>query len=360
VARLVDELEETLPPSPHREATLAALREAYRPGESISGAFARFLSSLLPGLVVLDPADLPLKRLMAPVLERELREGSPSSRCSAAVAPRLLAAGYHQQVPVRDGFLNLFAVVEGERRALGLREQQVEVRGLGRLLSTDEALRMLADDPVGWSPGVLLRPLAQDAMLPTAVYVGGPAEIAYHAQIGPSYEHFGVPRPALLPRPSLSLVEAAQARAMESESLDLADLEGDPESLLKRWARESYPEVEQAFARARLALERELESVEQTLESVDPTLRAAAEAARGRALHQISTLEQKSVRALKKRDRSRGDRLRRTRDALFPGGALQERGLGLIGPVARLGSGLIDEVRERMDPWARGHQVLYL
>jgi hypothetical protein len=118
--------------------------------------------------------------------------------------------------------------------------------------------------------------------------------------------------------------------------------------------------VEQGFARARLALERELEAVEQTLEALDPTLRGAAEAARGRALHQITTLEQKAVRALKKRDRSRGDRLRRTRDALFPGGALQERGLGLIGPVARLGSGLIDEVRERMDPWARGHQVLYL
>jgi bacillithiol biosynthesis cysteine-adding enzyme BshC len=360
IERLSDELQERLPASPHRDAALGLLREAYRPGESVSGAFARFLSHLLPGLVVLDPSDLALKRLMAPVLERELREGSPSSRCGAELAPRLLAAGYHQQVPVRDGFLNLFAVVEGERRALALRDGRVELRGLGRTLPADEALELLRRDPVAWSPGVLLRPLAQDLMLPTAVYVGGPAEIAYHAQIGPSYAHFGVPRPALLPRPSLSLVEAAQARAMESESLDLADLEGDPESLLARWARESYPEVEQAFARARLTLERELESVEKILESLDPTLRAAAEAARGRALHQITTLEQKSVRALKKRDRSRGDRLRRTRDALFPGGALQERGLGLIGPVARLGAGLIDEVRERMDPWARGHQVLYL
>jgi len=30
---------------------------AYAPGESLSGAFARFLSALLPGFVVLDPAD---------------------------------------------------------------------------------------------------------------------------------------------------------------------------------------------------------------------------------------------------------------------------------------------------------------
>jgi len=89
-------------------------------------------------------------------------------------------------------------------------------------------------------------------------------------------------------------------------------------------------------------------------------LRAAADSARGRALHQVDTLHEKATRALKKRDQARADRLRRTRDALFPGGSFQERGLGLIGPLARHGMALVDEIRERMDPWARGHQVLYL
>ena len=77
---------------------------------------------------------------------------------------------------------------------------------------------------------MLLRPLAQDHLLPTAAYVGGPAEIAYHAQIGPSYAHFGIPRPPLLPRPGVTLVEPAQARVLEAEGLALTDLQGDPES----------------------------------------------------------------------------------------------------------------------------------
>ena len=54
------------------------------------------------------------------------------------------------------------------------------------------------------------------------------------------------------------------------------------------------------------------------------------------------------------------DRLRRTRDALLPGGALQERGLGLIGALARHGAPLIDELAERMDVFAEGHQVMFL
>lgn len=360
VEEVLAELAGGLPDGLNREPVLELLRRCYRPGVSLSGAFARLLSALLPGLVVMDPSDSTLKALMRPVLRREIAEASPTSRLAGEVGHELLAAGYHQQVPVRPGFLNLFVVMEEERRALGIEDGIVEVRGLGRRLAVAEALTLLEKDPAAWSPGVLLRPLAQDLLLPTVAYVGGPAEIAYHAQIGPSYGHFGIPRPVLVPRPSLTLVEPSQARALEAEGLGLPDLQEDPEVIVGRWAREAYPEVEEAFARTREALDREMAQVEETLAALDPTLRAAADSARGRALHQIGTLHEKSLRALKKKDRSRAERLRRTRDALLPGGALQERGLGLVGLLARQGTAIIDVIRERMDPWAKGHQLLHL
>jgi len=360
VQALVDEAGMRLPESPFREGVVERLRACYAPGESVSGAFAQLLSSLLPGLVVLDPADRELKELARDVLRREVEEASPTSRLAAEAGLALLASGYHQQVPVRDGFLNLFVLAQGERRALALRGDRVEVRGTSRQITVPELTQLLEREPELFSPGVLLRPLMQDHLLPTACYIGGPGEIAYHAEIGPSYAHFDIPRPVLLPRPSLTLIEPAQRRALEAEQLTLADLQDDPEALLARWAREAHPEVEAAFERARAGLAREMQGVEESLAALDPTLRAAADAARGRALHQIEGLHEKATRALKKRDQARAERLRRTRDALLPGGSLQERGLGLIGPLARHGPALIDEIRERMDPWARGHQVLYL
>lgn len=360
VRGLVEEAAAGLPESPHRDVLLERLRACYVPGETVSGAFARFLSALLPGLVVLDPSDAELKRLATAVLRREIEEGSPTSRLAAETGRSLLAARYHQQVPVRDGFLNLFLLADGERRALAIRADGVEVRGTNRQLASGELTRLLEQEPAAFSAGVLLRPLVQDALLPTAAYVGGPGEVAYHAQIGPSYAHFGIPRPVILPRPSLTLIEPSQKRALEAETLSLADLEEDPEALLSRWTREAYPEVEAAFERTRETLGREMSAVEETLAELDPTLRAAADGARGRALHQIQTLHEKATRALKKRDQARAERLRRTRDALFPGGSFQERGLGFVGPLARHGLALVDEIRERMDPWARGHQVLYL
>jgi bacillithiol biosynthesis cysteine-adding enzyme BshC len=358
IAALVDELRRCLAPSPHVDAALARLAASYTPGATLAGAFAQLLSGLLPGLVVLDCADPDLKSLTTPVMSREIREASPTTKLADAAGRSLLANGYHLQVPVRPGFLNLFVLMEGERRSLGTSEGTLEVRGLGKRLPLRDAADLLEKDPAPWSPGALLRPLAQDQILPTAGYVGGPAEIAYHAEIGSAYGHFGIPRPVLVPRPSITLMEPAQARVLETEELQLTDLQADPERLLARWARDDYPAVEAALVRVRASIEADMLAVQEALAAVDPTLAAAAESTRDRALHQIESLREKATRALKKRDLSRAERLRRTRDALFPGGSFQERGLGLIGLVARHGEAIIDEVRQRMDPWARGHQVI--
>jgi bacillithiol biosynthesis cysteine-adding enzyme BshC len=360
VTRLVEELGEALPPSPHRDEMIGVVSQCYRPGETLSGAFARLLSQLFPDLVVLDSSDTVLKTAVAPVLAREVTESSPTSRLALEAGKALLAAGYHQQVPVRDGFLNLFMLSEGKRRALGLIDGGLEIRGVGTRMTVAEALGRIETDPGLWSPNALLRPLTQDALLPTAAYVGGPAEVAYHAQIGSSYAHFGVPRPVIVPRPSVTVVEPAQGRALEAEGLSLPDLAGDPEAVVARWARNTYPEVETAFAQARSSIEREMGEVEESLAALDPTLRAATASARGRALHQVDGLHEKAMRVLKKRDQGRATRLRRSRDALFPGGAFQERGLGLLGLVARRGRGLLTELQERVDPFARGHQVVRL
>jgi bacillithiol biosynthesis cysteine-adding enzyme BshC len=360
IGGLLDEVATALPSGLHREEVMAQLRAAYRPGVSFSRAFGSFLSSILPDLVVLDSSDPELKALMVPVLSREIEEDSPTSRLALEVGDRLLREGYHQQVPVRPGLLNLFLVAEGERRALGVAGSEVEIRGLGRHLPKAQALADLRRDPSPWSPGVLLRPLAEDFILPTLGYMGGPAEIAYHAQIGPSYAHFGIPRPVVLPRPSLTLVEPQHWRTLASEGLELADLEGELESLLNRKAREANPEIDGAFAAVRRSTEEGMGRVGRAVSGVDPTLGGASDATLGRLLHQIDSLREKATRALKKRDVVRAEKLRRTRDGLFPGGAPQERGLGLVSLLGTQGLAVAGEILERIDPFAEAHQVISL
>ncbi len=356
---LVKSVRDLLPGSPWKDEVCDALADSYRSGETISGAFARLLRHFLPGLVIMDPGVPRLKALMRPVIEREITEVSPTSRLAAEIGEKLLAAGYHQQVPVRaSGFLNLFLVADGKRRALGVNDRGIELRGANQTMTSAELIARIERSPADASPGVMLRPLVQDYLLPTIAYIGGPAEVAYHAQIGPSYAHFGIPRPVIFPRPSFSLVDAASARAMEAESLTFEDLQTDTETLLGRAAREANPEVEKAFAEARAAIEDAFRRVEESVASLDSTLRGAAQSSLGRALHQMEGLHEKALRSMKRRDATRADRMRRTRDFMFPGGSLQERGVSWISLLARYGPPIIEEIRQRMDPWAKGHQVL--
>jgi uncharacterized protein YllA (UPF0747 family) len=46
----------------------------------------------------------------------------------------------------------------------------------------------------------LFRPVIQDTLLPTIAYIGGPAEIAYHAQTSIVYKKLLGRAPAILPR----------------------------------------------------------------------------------------------------------------------------------------------------------------
>ena len=74
----------------------------------------------------------------------------------------------------------LFYNVDGRREPLRERNGKFFA---GKSSFTREELHAAIDkDPEAFTPNVLLRPIVQDVLLPTAAYVGGPAEIAYMAQ----------------------------------------------------------------------------------------------------------------------------------------------------------------------------------
>ena len=117
-------------------------------------------------------------------------------------------------------------------------------------------------------PNVALRPVMQDTLFPTLAYIGGPAEIAYFAQLGPAYAAYGVPMPPVLPRAHLTLLEARIAALMARHALALPQLRAEAEALGG---------------------------------AIDPTLKAPAAQAAGHARHQIDGLERKAIQALKRR-----------------------------------------------------------
>src|SRR5690625_6396672 len=67
----------------------------------------------------------------------------------------------------------------------------------GRAHSYSELTARIAETPEKFSPNVFLRPILQSRLLPDVVYVAGPGEVVYYAQLKPLYEAFNLPMPVI-------------------------------------------------------------------------------------------------------------------------------------------------------------------
>ena len=179
-------------------------------GESLSAHFGRLLSRLFErdGLVVIDASDVRLRRLGMHALAPELAFPSPTAAAAAVAARRIAQLGYRLQVPLRSDRLSLF---HGRPRRFRVRASATgfQIAHEAELVTEAELLELYAAQPEAFSPNALLRPLYQDALLPTAAYVAGPSEIAYYAQLLPVYERFGMQMPLIHPRKSVTLIDGA-------------------------------------------------------------------------------------------------------------------------------------------------------
>ena len=154
----------------------------------------------------------------------------------------LVKAGYHAQVLVAEGASLLFLLdeVTGERVALR-RSADGQWKAGGKAYSTAELIAILETAPERLSPNALLRPVFQDTLLPTAAYVGGPAEIAYFAQSAVLYEAILGRITPVLPRLSATLLEPAIAAVMDKDEVQLPDAMTTAEELAQRLGARAMP-----------------------------------------------------------------------------------------------------------------------
>ena len=111
----------------------------------------------------------------------------------------------------------------------------------GDSYTTAELLAILEAAPERLSPNALLRPVFQDTILPTAAYVGGPAEIAYFAQSAVVYEQMLGRVTPVLPRLSATLIEPAIGAVMAKHEVSLPDAMTTAEELAQRLGARAMP-----------------------------------------------------------------------------------------------------------------------
>jgi len=355
-------LEEALGEAPEAGEIMARLKDAYAPGRAWAEAFARFMAGVVGplGMIVFDPADAEAKRIALPVFEREVELGGRSAAVARDRGEALVRRGYHAQIARAGNELNLFWHGGSEREAVRVDEGGAFRAAGGQKWTRQELLDAIRAKPEDASPGVLLRPIVEDHLLPTAAYVGGPSEVAYWAQVYALYPLFDMAPPAIAPRAGATLLEPKVARTLNKFHLSWECLSGDVEVVIREALRAILPErFRDVFQEERAKWSDGFRKIEEQVLAFDPSLKPAVITAHGRVEREIETLEKKLLHVWKRRQEESVQQIRRARAHLFPHGELQERVACYAGFASRHGAWLTERLMDATrDPGA--HELVSL
>ncbi|NWG14685.1 MAG: bacillithiol biosynthesis cysteine-adding enzyme BshC, partial [Acidobacteria bacterium] len=307
---------------------------AYRAASRYSDAFARMMVRLFRGrgLLLFDPRDPEAKALLAPLFLHVAKRGDTLVSALLERGLALKQSRFQPQVEVQENSALLFMEIDGVRRAL--------LRAKGHFVLKNEAVEftqerlagLLRKSPERFSPNVLLRPIAQDHLFPSVIYVGGPAEVAYFAQAAVLYRDSGRPMPVIWPRFSATVLDNDVRAIMKKHGITFEDCLSDRKTLSEKLARAGPGKA--ALARVselRSEIERVLDELLPRLVEVDPTLGPALATARRKMRRNLDRIEGRLVQA------GADSEIEYLLDYLRPNQNLQEREFSIHQLIARHG-----------------------
>jgi uncharacterized protein YllA (UPF0747 family) len=225
------------------------------------------LRRLFPGLVVLDGRSLALRRHAAPLFGSYVGKQGTVRAALESAGQEVESAGLTRAISPASARQGLFLVRDGQR-----------LKSRDGIADVEAAIRTA---PETVSPNVVMRPMLQDLLLPVIAQVTGPAEIAYLHELQALRPLLGVPEPALVPRLSLTLLDAAVWDSLERLDLPTADVLRAPRDALRARARQAVQGERQRLAAAAERFTAELHASRPAL----------SERARERAVKRMAALQ---------------------------------------------------------------------
>ena len=276
-----------------------------RAGEPFPKWTARVMLHLLHGMPLLQAEPYLFRPLVGEVFERAITDVEALGAAARAGARAVADLGHEPQVKVTDSS-QLFLVGNGGQRAR-LRHHDDSWRltanegfepGFADALDATSLVERVRSHPQGFSVNVLLRTAVLQHVLPVACHVCGPAEVSYFAQLPELFAWAGRPVPAVVPRPSVTLLGPGEEAVRQSLGLQASQLLQAPETWpvgsgdeggsgrerhrLAQWVRPRGRPQERVFGPLALLVDRDPAILGAILADLDPW----------EARHQVITLEE--------------------------------------------------------------------
>jgi len=327
---------------------LNLFKSVYTPELTLAQATRKLVHELFKDydLLIIDGDDAVLKSEFTSIMRHELTENG----CSQAIektTQALTLKGYHKQVHPRE--INLFYCDSGLRERIIATESGFAIDQTEMRFTQGELLDLLERRPELFSPNALLRPLYQERVLPNLAYIGGGAEVAYWAQLKDCFATNALTYPMVYLRNSISLIPAKVIGKLRRINLEISDLFLPMDELSRRYvARNSGLEID--FSAQITHLKKQFEQLYLMAEQTDASFMGAVGAQEKKQIKGLERLQQRLMRAEKRKHAQDIQRLAKMREWLFPEGTLQERKENMSWGLTQIGPEFLALLKNHIDP----------
>ncbi|MFA6598932.1 MAG: bacillithiol biosynthesis cysteine-adding enzyme BshC [Ignavibacteriaceae bacterium] len=360
ITTVLDELQKNLRKTEFTDELITELREIYQEGKTFKEAFRQLMFNYFDqyGLIIFDPQQNEIKKLLKPIFHEELLNYRLHSE-KLILRSAELEETYHAQVKVRP--INLFMNYEKGRYAIEPVDDYFRLKHKRVKFTQEDLLKFISDSPELFSPNVILRPICQDYLFQTAFYVGGPSEVSYFAQVLPLYEDFQIPQPIIYPRSSATLIEKGVQTVFDKYQLTLNDFFLNADQIAGKVINTlSDFDTEVDFSKAQEELEKTIDVLQGKLMVLDKTIGDSADRYKQKILNTLNEFKGKANEAQKRKYETALRQIAKTSLAVFPNAILQERELNYFYFANKYGKHFIKILFEELTINKFEHQTINL
>jgi len=315
-----------------------------RPGITFGESFAELIGTALDGGFILVDSLLPeLRRAGEPLLQSIVKRWSDMQSVLAKRSAELVRAGYAPQiVPREDASYTLLYKVDGS----GNRE----------LMQRPEAI----DAPENISTSAVTRPLLQDFVLQPDVFVGGPAEISYYAQVAPLHQLLNVPMPRVALRGHVLVGSRHVVRAISRFDIKPEEVFQTAEQLAAAYEPKGVAAVRSIADEAERQLKAEIEKIREISLPADHAVARSINRSIGHIEYHFKKLTERAIRGLVRKEKEKFHAMRELVSTFYPDQHVQDRVVAWLPFWLEHGKNLIERLISEVEPDVPAFKIVSL
>jgi len=306
-----------------------------REGISFTDSFAELHATAFAGepIVFVDSLLPELRRAASPFFDALMSRWAEAEAAISARSNELRNAGYDAQVIPREGdaYTLLFRL-----------DQQMNRRMIEKPETVGDAATL--------STSALTRPLLQDFVLRPDVFIGGPAEVAYYAQIAPLHQLLGIATPRVALRGHVLVASRRLLKAAMRYGIDIGDAFNSADALLTEREAPGVADIKAIAERAERTLGEDIARIGEIALPAEHSLARAIHRSTGHIEYHFKKLTERAIRGLVRKDRERYAVAKELVAALYPDRHVQDRIVNWFALSTRFGDAMLPAIVDAVQP----------